>query len=81
MALETERRKFDELHAELVRNHEGQFALLHDSELEGTFTTFAEAYEAGVRAHGTGAFMVRQITHNEQHVLLPALNAGVIFVR
>lgn len=81
MALETERRTFDELREGLVQNHLGQFALVYDNALEGTFTTFAEAYEAGIRAHGTEQFMVRQITPDDTKVLLPALNAGVLFAR
>lgn len=79
MALETEARFFETMREDLVRTHEGQYALIKGNTLEGVFTTFPEAYEAGVRAHGTESFMVRQITPGDVPVLLPALNAGVIF--
>ena len=81
MALETEVRHFETVREELVRTHDGQFALVKDDQLEGVFTTFVEAYEAGVRRHGTKPFMVRQIAAEDTAVLLPALNAGVIFTR
>jgi len=79
MALEAEVRHFETVRNDLLRMHEGQFALVKDDAVEGVFTTFAEAYEAGVRLHGTEPFMVRQITAEDASVLLPALNAGVIF--
>jgi hypothetical protein len=81
VALENEARHFESVREALVRDHDGQFALIKGACLEGVFTTFAEAYGAGVRLHGTTAFMVRQITATEAPVVLPALNAGVIFAR
>lgn len=81
MTLETELATFDELRDKLVASHEGQYALIHDGDLLGTYTTFAEAYEAGVRSHGLAPFLVRQIAQEDPKVFLPALNAGVIFAR
>jgi hypothetical protein len=81
VALETEVQHFESIRDELVRTRKGQFALIHGSQLDGVFTTFPEAYAAGVRAHGTEPFMVRQILAEDAPVLLPALNAGVIFAR
>lgn len=81
MALETEARYFDSIRAVLVETHAGQFAVVKGERLEGVFTTFAEAYEAGVRLHGVEPFMVREILAEEYPVLLPALNAGVVFPR
>ena len=81
MALETELRHFESVRNELVQTHQGQFALVAEDRVEGLFTTFAEAYEAGVRLHGFEPFLVRQITAEDAPILLPALNAGVIFGR
>ena len=81
MALERETRHFESVREALVRDHNGQFALINGNRLEGVFTTFAEAYGAGVHRHGTNAFMVRQITAVDVPLLLPALNAGLIFAR
>lgn len=78
MALETELRTFERHLEDLRQHHEGQFALIKGDTVEGTFTTFAEAYVAGVAAHGTQSFMVRQIKDHAP-VHSPALNAGILF--
>ncbi|MBA4181477.1 MAG: hypothetical protein C0506_12880 [Anaerolinea sp.] len=79
MALETESQHFEAIRADLVRTHAGQFVLIKADSVDGVFTTFAEAFEAGVRRHGLEPFMVRQITAEDAPILLPALNAGLIF--
>ena len=79
MALETESKVFEMLRNDLVKTHVGQYALIKGDRLDGTFTTFMEAYEAGVRAYGLAQFMVRIIAPDDQSVLIPALNAGLIF--
>lgn len=81
MALEIEAQHFESVRAALVQTHEGQFVLIKDSKVEGVFTTFTEAFEAGVRLHGLKPFMVRQITAEDAPILSPALNAGLIFAR
>lgn len=79
LALETEARRFEAVRAALVQTHEGQFVLIKGDTVDGVFTTFAEAFEAGVHRHGLSQFMVRQITPEDTPILLPALNAGLLF--
>jgi hypothetical protein len=81
MALETEDKTFEAQRPSLLVNHQGQFPTIKGEHVLGTFTTFAEAFEAGVRAYGTSTFMVKQIAETDEQVLLPALNAGPISFR
>ena len=81
MALEVEAKSFEARRAELLKDHAGQFAVVKGETLFGTFTTFTEAFEAGVRQYGVTPFMVREITSEDLPILLPALNAGLISAR
>lgn len=79
--LEAERKFYDSKKSDLVRDHAGQFALIHDSELVGTFTTFTEAYEEGVRRFGITPFLVQQVREQEPTAQIPALVVGVLSSR
>jgi hypothetical protein len=81
MVLEKETRFFEAQRQALIENHEGQFVVIKGEHLLGAYTTFAEAYEAGVNAYGTESFMVKQVSPEEGQVLLPALNTGLMFLR
>lgn len=59
----------------LLKTHEGQFALVSGQELLGTYTTEAEAYQAGLARLGNRPFLIRQIRSEE-----PPLQAPVLFV-
>lgn len=45
---------------------EGKFALIHDSELAGTFDTYADALSEGYKLFGLKPFLVKQIEAIEQ---------------
>lgn len=81
MALERELAAFEARKPELLRHHGGQFAVIHGDELLGTYTTFNEAFEAGVRAVGNRPFLVKEIVDQEAQAQFPALLAGMISAR
>ena len=78
--LETELNYFKSKRTEWLQVYRGQFAVIKGETLVGTFTTFAEAYAAGVEKVGpSGGFLVRQITEQDPSQSAPALFAGVLF--
>lgn len=79
--LEAEQKTYEAQKEDLLKTHAGQFALVHDDELVGTYTTFKEAYTDGVRRFGLKPFLVQQIQRDEPVAQYPALDVGAIVVR
>lgn len=52
---------FQEMQAELESTHMGEWALLHDGKLVGTFGTFESAADSAVQKFGRGPFLIRQV--------------------
>lgn len=75
--LQAEIEYFESQRAQLLQNHEGQFALVTDQRIVGTFTTEEEAYEAGLRQLGNKPFLIRQIRSQEPPMQAPALFVGL----
>jgi hypothetical protein len=46
----------------IIHDHRGRFALLHDGELKDFFDSSMDAYLEGVRIIGIGNFSVQQVT-------------------
>jgi hypothetical protein len=78
MVLDRELTFFESQKNVLLQHNRGQFALIHGDELLGTFTTFNEAFEAGVGRLGNQPFLITPITEQPTEVQLPALVVGVI---
>lgn len=78
MLLEQEINYFEEHLGELLEHHEGQFALVKRDRLVGTYSTFKEAYEAGVQEFGIEAFLVKQVSESEDLTQLAALTVGML---
>ena len=76
--LERERKVYEKQKPELLKTHTGQFALVHDDELVGTFTTFAEAYTEGVKRFGLDSFFIQEIRAEDLRSQHPALDVGAI---
>ena len=77
--LENERKYFAEHRADLLARYAGQFALVKDEELLGTFNTIEEALAEGARRFGLQPFLVRQITAaEEKEINIPALTLGLL---
>ena len=81
MPLEKEFGYFNSIRADLVKNHEGKFALVKDETVIGTFDQAESAYRAGVAQFGTEPFLVKQILREEPVETVPALTVGLLNAR
>ena len=61
----------------LLNHHEGQFALLSGRQILGTYTTEAEAYEAGLNRVGNRPFLIRQMRSHDLPLQAPVLFVGL----
>lgn len=69
---------FNSMLAEWLQHYEGQYALVKDHKLKGTFTTEVEAYREGVKLFGNNPFLIKKIEKDEQLEKLPALTLGIL---
>jgi hypothetical protein len=68
--LDTEIATFDTLRLSLEAEHMGDWVLIHDRELVGTFASFDEAAQLAVASFGRGPYLIRQV--GASPVVLPA---------
>jgi hypothetical protein len=68
--LDQERKFYDELRPELEVKAKGQWALIRNSELVGTYPSFESAAKEAVRRFGRGPYLIREI--GAPDVILPA---------
>jgi hypothetical protein len=78
MALEQEVRYFESRLGEWLALYKGQFAVVKEDQLMGTFTKFEEAFDAGVQLYGTQSFLIRQIDRKQPVAQYPALVLGLL---
>ncbi len=78
MALEQELEFFYSHKQELLEHHKNQFALIKGNQLIGTFTTWEEAFDAGVKQLGNVPFLIKRVQEEEEVVQFPALVVGGI---
>jgi len=71
--LEPELKYFQQNKPELLKTHLGQFVLIKDCQMAGAFTTFDEAFNAGVAKFGNAPFLVKQVLEKEPIEKIPAL--------
>ena len=76
-ALSAEIEFFESQKELLLKNHEGQFALVSGRKILGTFTTEEEAYQAGLDHVGNKPFLIRRILRQEPPLQAPVLFVGV----
>jgi len=69
---------FEEKRAEWLQHYAGQFAVVKDRQLVGTFTTFQEAYGAAIRQFGNVPVLIRQVLEHDPPQHVPALMHGLI---
>lgn len=79
MVLEKELETFERRLPELLEHNKGQFAVLKGGLLLGTFTTFDEAFEAGVDQWGNKEFLIREVTAVPAVAQFPALAIGHLY--
>ena len=63
---------------ELLSRYAGQFVVIHDDQVIGTFTTEEEAYAAGLLRVGNKPFLIRRVMKDDPEVQYPALTVGMI---
>jgi hypothetical protein len=61
MALETEKATFEARRADLVAEHEGEFAVVAGARVLGCWPTWEAALKAGYEAFGLEPFMVKEV--------------------
>lgn len=76
--LEKELERFEALRHNLLKTNAGQFAVIKGDEFAGAFTTFEEAFNAGVKKFGLEPFLVKQIVEKDFVHQIPALMLGLI---
>ncbi len=81
MPLEKELALYEKMKAELLKNYEGKFALIHEDEFLGAFDSTENAYTEGVRRFGVQPFLVRKIAEHEEVYRNQALALGLIHAR
>ena len=78
MELERELRYFGTQRCRLLAHHKDQYALIKGDELIGAYTSFEDAFEAGVAKFGNKPFLIKQVLEKDQQIQFPALTAGLI---
>ena len=56
---------YDAMKAELEQNHLGQWVLIHDEGLVGTYDTFHAAAEVALAKFGAGPYHIRKVGDEE----------------
>ena len=77
MALETESKYYESIKEELLRHHEGKYALIIASELLGVFDQREEAYKTGIEKRGNVPMLIKLIARDEPTESMPAVNLGL----
>lgn len=75
---EQENKFFEEKKFELLKYHEGKYALIKGSDLHGIFDTDRRAFEVGVEKFGLQSFMIKHILEKDEAIRIPAYSLGVI---
>jgi hypothetical protein len=81
MALEEELQTFTTMKDDLVKSHNGKYALIKGGEFLGAFDTPANAYQEGVNRFGRESFLVKLISETEEVYRNQALYSGLMHAR
>ena len=78
MELQQELEYFMSIKEDLLKHHKGKFALIKGMELVDTYTTWAEAFDAGIERFGNVSFLIKLVQEEDEIVQFPALVVGAI---
>lgn len=78
--LQTELEYFQKHRQEYQKLYKGQFVLIKGETFAGTYTTEAEAYQAGLEKFGNQPFLIKQVLDDDGTVSYPALTTGMISI-
>ena len=59
--LSNELSAYEDMRGQLETDHFGQWVVLHDEKLAGTYKSFEAAAEDAVRRFGRGPYLIRQV--------------------
>lgn len=74
MKLAKEKRYFDQIKGSLLKNHEGQFALIKGYQLIDIFPDAASAFKAGAEKFGGQGFLVTKVEQRADVTVSPLLS-------
>lgn len=75
-----EQEAFDRLLPELLEEHRGRFAVVHDGEVAGFYPSYAEAYEAALERFGCEAvFLVAEVEQSLRYEVSMSLKFELEF--
>jgi hypothetical protein len=78
MELQQELEYFMSIKEELLKHSKGKFALIKGRELVDTYTTWTEAFDAGIVRFGNVSFLIKPIQEEDEKVQFPVLIVGAI---
>ena len=78
MTLETEQDYFARNKEELLKHHEGKFALISGESLIGIWDSQERAYREGVVRFGNVSFLIKQVLKVEPVESIPLLLVGEV---
>jgi hypothetical protein len=70
--LDNEIKYFEQIKDQLLQTNRGQYALIKNGTLFGTFKTFRDAYNAGALRFQDESFLIRHIVEEESPQSIPA---------
>lgn len=76
--LKKELKFFKHNKSRFIKTYLGQFVLIKNETLIGSYTTEEEAYKAGIEKFGNTPFLIKQVLTDEQKLVIPALMVGLI---
>ncbi len=68
---------YDLMREELEADHKGEWVLVHDQQLIGTYETFQEAASVATRRFGRGPYLIREIGVDSTLRLCPHVIYGI----
>lgn len=80
MELQQELEYFESIKQDLLKHHKSKFALIKGPELVDTFTTWDEAFNAGIDRFGNVPFLIKPVQEEEERAQFPAFVVGAINV-
>jgi hypothetical protein len=63
---------------ELLKHYKGQFVLIKDKKVIGTYTTWEEAFNSAIDKFGNVSFLIKPVQEKEEVIQFPALLVGAI---
>jgi hypothetical protein len=78
MTLKTELEFYKGQKEKLLKHYKGQFALIKGKKLIGTYTTWEEAFNDGIKQLGNVPFLIREVQEKDEVIQFPTLIVGAI---